>query len=558
MMPTRRLALIGIACLSIISTANLAAYLIFVREKEWVEPHLADLGPFHRQVTTSSPDSQRYFDQGLAFLADFNYLEAERSFHAAAKADPQSAMALWGLAMAQGPNINKPAVDPESEIEGWKAARVAVELSSHCTSVERALIDAIATRYSEDAAVDRHALDDNYARRMCRVWKEHPEDADIGVWAAEALLDLHPWDQWETDGKPKADTQQIIQILETVLANSPEHPLALHLYIHTLEASPHPEKGDMAAQRLRELTLGLGHLCHMPSHLDIRRGRWKQAVLSNEKAITADAEYCRVFGLSDAYTSSMVHNLHMLAYAYSMQGQSENARRSIERLLATIPARATQIEIPSIDGYFAMPYENHLRFGHWDAMLAEPKPAPVMPIATAVWHYGRGVAFAAKSQTDSAIVAQQEFLAAESAVPKNALIRRTPAFDFLGIAEKMLDGEILYRTGNLEGAVATLRQSVEREDRILYHEPPLWLIPVRHALGAILMDAGRYADAESVYRQDLERHPENGWSLYGLSRSLILQGKTDESASVTARFQKAWQFADVPLKSSCFCVRQKK
>jgi tetratricopeptide (TPR) repeat protein len=295
----------------------------------------------------------------------------------------------------------------------------------------------------------------------------------------------------------------------------------------------------------------------MPSHIDIRRGRWQEAVVANEKAIAADKAYRAAAAQQGSYRTYMAHNHHMLAYAAMMQGESQKATQAIQELLNDIPQEFRKKNPAVVDGYIAMPYELHLRFGRWDEMLAEPQPATSYPIASALWHYARGVAFAAKNQNDAAKKEQQTFLDLKKEFPADVTFSKNKAIDILGIAEKMLEGEILYREGKTDAAVTALREAVRREDHLHYIEPPAWIQPSRHTLGATLMDAKRYADAEAIYRDDLAHYPENGWSLYGLSRSLRLQGEAAEALTVSMRFDKAWQHADVKLKSSCFCLQGK-
>jgi tetratricopeptide (TPR) repeat protein len=523
------------------------------------EPFFSGLGAYNRHVSTSNATAARYFNQGLAFLYAFNHDEAIRSFEAAAAADPQCAMAWWGVAMANGPHINNPVVDPAHAKAAWKALQKARESAERGTPVERALIAALAKRYAdqEPQAKSRKALDEAYAAAMRDVYKAFPTDADVGALTAEALMDLRPWDQWTHEGKAEPGTDEVLKILDHVLAQSPKHPMALHLLIHAVEASSHPDRATAGADRLRNLEPGLGHLVHMPSHIDVRCGRWHEAEVANEKAIAADAAYRRIVPHQGFYQLYMAHNHHMLAYAAMMQGESRKASEAIEALLKGVPESDLKKNAAMLDGFVALPYELHMRFGQWDAMLAEPKPPEFLPLTTAMWHYARGVSFAAKKDLAGAQTERHAFQDAAKAVPKAAEFGKNKAHDLLGIAEKMLDGELLYREGQTDRAIAALRESVRREDNLHYMEPPAWIQPVRHALGATLMDADRFAEAEAVYREDLARYPENGWSLYGLSRSLRRQGKTAEAAAVTARFERTWQHADVKLSSSCYCLEGK-
>jgi tetratricopeptide (TPR) repeat protein len=521
------------------------------------EPHFAKLGHHERSVTTSSAEAQQYFNQGLAFLYGFNHDEAIRSFEAAAADDPQCAMAWWGIALANGPHINNTQVDEAHAKAAWKALTKARDLVGKASPVDQALIDALGKRYADPQPEDRKPLDTAYADAMRKVWETHPDDADVGALTAEALMDLRPWDQWTPAGKPQPGTEEVLRILDAVLAKWPKHPLAAHLMIHAAEASPHPERADAAADRLRDLTPAIGHLDHMPSHIDVRRGRWQEAVVANEKAIAADNVYRAAVPRQGFYRMYMAHNHHMLAFAAMMQGQSLKSGATIKELLASIPEEAIKQQAALIDGFFALPYELHVRFGQWDEMLAEPKPRQEFPITTALWHYARGVSFAAKGLVDEAKAEQTEFQLAIKKVPPTATFGKNLAISLFGVAERMLTGEILYREGKVEEGISALREAVKREDKLHYAEPPGWIQPVRHALGAALMESHRYADAEQVYRDDLAHHPHNGWSLFGLSRSLKLQGKDAEALNVKLEFDKAWEHADVKLASSCFCLQPK-
>jgi tetratricopeptide (TPR) repeat protein len=518
------------------------------------EGRFAGTGPHARKITTASSEAQAWFDQGLAFLHAFNHDEAIRSFERAAQADPACAMAPWGVALANGPHINNPAVDEAHAKAASKALARAKELSAGASPVERDLIDALAKRHADPQPADRGPLDQAFADAMRALWRKHPKDADLGAWTAEALMDLHPWDLWQPDGKPQPWTGEIVQALESVLALEPAHPLGLHLYIHAVEASPEPGKADAAADRLRDLCPGLGHLVHMPSHIDVRRGRWGEAVASNDRAIAADAAYLRRAHPPGFYRLYMAHNRHMLAFASMMRGDSRRATESLRAMFAEIPDGWLKENAALVDGFLASPYEVHLRFGRWEAMLAEPEPAESFPLARALRLFARGVAQAALGRADAARVEQKAFLEAKKRVPKDAAFGNNAATDLLGVAEPMLDGEILYREGKAEEAFLALTEAVRREDALRYDEPPDWIQPVRHSLGAALMKSGRAAAAERVYREDLARWPGNGWSLYGLARSLREQGKPAEAADAERAFRAAWSTADVAITSSCLCL----
>lgn len=516
-------------------------------------PTFEGLDAHSRAVTTSSPAAQRYFDQGLNLLFAFNHDQAIRSFRQAADIDPNCAMAYWGIAIANGPHINNPLVTPEREKIAWVAARQAQAKSGEASEVDRALIAAALTRYSDPAPADRKALDEAYAAAMREVWQRYPHDGDVGALYAEAMMDLRPWDLWTATGEPQPGTDVIVATLESVLTEHPQHPLALHLYIHAVEASPHPEKADAAADRLRDLQPGLGHLVHMPSHIDVRRGRWDEAILANAKAMAADNRYRARVPEQGFYGLYIAHNHHMLAYAAMMSGRRAEALRAIDALVAGMPLKWKQDFAAIADGFQAMPLEVRMRFGLWDEVLVAPEPAPELPIARALRHYARGVSYAALGRIAEARVEQQAFATASAAVPSAAFFGNNTAADLLGVAHEMLDGEILVRDGQVNRGIEALRRGVEREDRLRYAEPPDWIVPVRDALGAALLQARRYADAEAVYRAGLERLPDSGWALFGLARSLHLQGHKVEAAATEARFRKVWAKADVQITSSCLC-----
>ncbi|TFG39830.1 MAG: tetratricopeptide repeat protein [Candidatus Aminicenantes bacterium] len=519
------------------------------------EPLFAGTGPHRRPVAASSADAQAYFDQGLAFLFAFNHDEAIRSFRRAVEIDPNCAMAWWGIAYANGPHINNAVVPPQREAAGFEAANRAASLAEGLDEgADRALILAVTTRYASPQPEDRAQLDAAYAAAMADVYASYPDDGDVGALYAESLLDLHPWDLWEHDGSPKEWTPPIVALLEDVMARHPEHPLALHLYIHTVEASDDPARGDEAADRLRNLMPGLGHMVHMPSHIDVLRGRWEEAIIANTKAIEADAAYREAALVPpDFYRLYMSHNHHMKAYAAMMVGRSEVAMTSIRQLVDEIPEDWLRENTLWADGFIAMPYEVMMRFGRWQEILDEPEPADYIPFTRSMHHAARAVALAALDRPEEARVEQLAFLELRTTVPEEAFFGNNMADDLLGVADRLVEGEILYREGARQAGIEVLYEAAALEDALNYDEPPDWIQPIRHALGATLLQERRYVDAERVYREDLERLPDNGWSLYGLARALRLQGKSDQAAAVESRFDAVWEGADTALRSSCFC-----
>lgn len=516
-------------------------------------PLLTGLGNYSRKVTTDSPIAQQYFDQGLALLYGFNHEGALRSFRAAADADPSCAMAYWGIAAAFGPDINGPDVAPAALEAGNEASTHARDLATRAADVEKGLIEAMTKRYQDPNADDQLPFDQAYASALTELAKRYPHDPDVHVLRAETLMVVAVKHVQKGRAPLPAENREVVAALNAALKESPNHPMGLHLLIHASEDSKRLDAAAAAADRLRNLAPGIGHLMHMPSHIDIRLGHWQQAVVANERAIAADHAYRRIDPEPGSHLLYMSHSHHMLIYAAMMQGQSEKAARTAEEVLGLLPGWHMRLEPGTLDVLTAAAYEIHLRFGKWDAMLAEPKPA-ALPFAMAIWHNARGIARAAKKDVGGAKIEQREFVEACKHVPPNLTFRNHRTAPLLSIAEKLLEGEILYREGRVDAAVAALREGVGREDKLDFTDPPLWMQPVRHALGATLLDAGRFAEAEAVYREDLKHNPENGWSLYGLFRSLEMQQKKGEAVLVRSRFEKAWQYADFRMTSSCCCL----
>jgi tetratricopeptide (TPR) repeat protein len=519
-------------------------------------PLYTNIGAFRRQVTTRNPQAQRYVNQGLTFLYSFNYGEAMRSFRQAAVLDPDCAMAWWGIATANGPHINDPSVSPEHAQAALNALHKAQPAMASATPVEQALLRAAAKRFADPPPADRKPLDQAYADAMRQVWKDFPNDADVGALFAESLMDLRPWDLWTSDKKPQPGTEEITATLDVVLKLDPVHPLGNHLMIHAWEASATPEKADAAADRLRDLTPGIAHMVHMPSHIDVERGRWREAILANERAVADDKAYLQGRPVRGIYAGYMAHNYHMLAFAAMMSGQSKRAIHAIDEMIARLGPDFVRENPPVADGsgFLAMPLEVRMRFGLWDEILAAPEPPETCPITRALRHYARGVAYAAQKRFNEAHEEQTQFREAQQKVAPNATCGLSPAKDIFALADHVLAGELLFQMGRREEGLAELRKGVESEDALHYDEPPDWIQPVRHALGAALMTAGRYAEAEQVYREDLAKRPENGWGLFGLMRSLEQQGKKDEATPIRARFENVWKDADIRLSTSCLCL----
>jgi tetratricopeptide (TPR) repeat protein len=519
------------------------------------------LGGYHRKISTNSKKAQKYFDQGLAFLFAFNHDEAIRSFREATKLDPKATMAWWGLANANGPHINNPTVDEAHAKAAWEAVQNGLARSNRETKLEHALMEATAKRFSEKAVEDRSPLDKAYAAAMREIWNANPKDADVGVLFAEAMMDLKPWDLYKNDDArtPQDGTEEILSTLRAILKRAPKHPQANHLYIHASEASANPDQAAKAADRLRNLQPALGHMVHMPSHIDVRTGRWSQAVVANERSIKADAAYRAIRPTQGFYRFYMLHNHHMLAYASMMSAQSKKAIEAVDTMVANVPKDWAKEMAPFVDGFMAMPFEVRIRFGKWEEVLAKEDFPEYFPMARALRRATRAIAFSALGKIDDAKKEQSAFLLAKSIIPKDAGFGNNTVAGVLAVEEHLMNGEILLAEKKMDEAIAELKEAVKAEDALRYSEPPDWIQPARHTLGAFLLSAGRYEEAREVYEADLKRVPENVWSLYGLSESLERLGKKQRAQKVRARYNKVRKenHSDVEITTSCLCIAHK-
>jgi tetratricopeptide (TPR) repeat protein len=428
----------------------------------------------------------------------------------------------------------------------------AVALAPHVSPAEQAYIAALATRYSADPGASRAALDTAYSVAMRKLWKRYPADADAGALFAESLLDLNPWNQWTRDGKPNPGTPEAVATREAVLTRQPRHPGANHFYIHAVEASDDPARALAAAKRLEALVPGAGHLVHMPSHIYARTGRYADALERNKVAAAVDEKYIAEQKPQGVYPLMYYnHNIQFIWFSAMMEGRSAEALAAARKITGNVPGEMIA-QMPMLELVPPYPVMTLVRFGRWDEALAEPLPPPSQRYASGLYHYARGVAFAAKGQRESAAAELDSLRAAAALVPADMLISINRATLLLRVAALALAGEIAARSGETESAVARLREAVAAEDDLHYDEPPTWCYPVRHTLGAVLLKAGRAKEAEAVYRDDLRRHPGNGWSLLGLSQALSAQGHTADAKAVDAHYRKAWSNADVALTASAW------
>jgi hypothetical protein len=512
-------------------------------------PRLQNLGAHTFPVTTLSRDAQLFMNQGLNLAYGFNHAEAGRSFREAARLDPDCAMAYWGQALVLGPNINA-VMDAANEPVAYELVQKAVALKSKVSLREQAYIDALAKRYTGKTE-DRAAADKAFAEAMREVAKAYPEDLDAQALYAESVMDLRPWGYWMRDGKPYEGTAEIVAAIESVLERNPNHPLALHLYIHLMEPTETPEKAEAAADRLLPLMPGAGHMVHMPSHIYQRIGRYADAAKSNELAVYADEDYisqCQAQGLYPM--GYYPHNIHFLWFAATMEGRAQVAIDNARKVASKAPDEALK-EMPLLAGFKVVPYFALTRFGRWDEMLKEPAPPKESLYLQGMWHYARGLSFLGKGQIAEAEkeLAEVNRIAADPSLKQRLFSPNTMDAVF-SVAPEVLGGEIAAARKNYEEAIARLERAVRLEGALVYTEPSEWHYPPRQALGAVLLEAGRAREAETIYWEDLSENRDNGWALYGLTQALKAQGKNDQAALIQERFEKAWVNADVKITAS--------
>ena len=515
-----------------------------------VVPLFDDLGSWHHAVTTKSPVAQEYFDQGLRLVYGFNHDEAKRAFDEAARLDPDCAMAYWGSALTLGPNYNMQ-MDPEHVKSAYASMKKALALATKVTPAERAYIEALSKRYAEIPNTDRKALDVAYADAMRSVATRFPEDSDALTLFAEAMMDLRPWDLWTKDGTMQPGTKEIIETLRAALTKAPGNPGANHYYIHAVEMSAHPEEGLEAALRLPGLVPGAGHLVHMPGHIYMRMGRYGDAALANVPAVAADRKYIATARPSGMYPMMYYpHNIHFIWSASLMAGRSADALKAAKELDQAVPLDAIKA-MPMLEYFTGTNLFALVRFGRWDEVLAAAPPSPELKYATAIWHYARSIAVASKNDRAAAAKEQAAFESAAAAIPPELQLVNNTAGNLLEVVRPLLAGEIAFRAGDHETAIVRLTEAVAAQDALTYDEPPPWYYPVRESLGAALIAADKWTEAEAVYRKDLALNPESGWSLHGLALCLAHR-KAPEFAAVNAQFEKAWATADVRLTGATF------
>lgn len=520
------------------------------------------MGDWTREFSTESEPAEEFLTQGFIWLQSFNHDEAIRCFNEALKLDSNLAIAHWGISFAEGPNYNDPAMDERRNNAAWAALQNARDKIEFASEWERDLIQALSARYADPAPEDRTALNEAFAVETEKLWEKYPNDPHIGALYAESLMTLRPWALYNSDREPVGDTDHIVATLEEVLEMAPNHPGACHLYIHAVEQSQTPERALAIADRLTSLVPASGHMLHMPSHIYTRVNAWDLSIKQNALAMQADDRYREKSKDHKIQHMYMVHNNHILAYSAMMVGRKQEALDAARKMWTDLPEDVLPDIAPMIDPWMCSVYDVEKRFGLWDALLEEPAPPEFMPLTTAYWRAHRAIAFAAKKDFDAALEEYAAFETIYNTPPD-------PATLFPGWTQQMFQkrldairhfvpGEIALQRGEYDLASMHLERAVAAEDELGFGgEPPEYLQPIRHTLGAVYFKAERYEDAENVYLRDLDEFPGNGWSLYGLSRALEAQGKTEEAERAERDFRVSWAQADEPLlTTSCKCIEE--
>jgi tetratricopeptide (TPR) repeat protein len=510
---------------------------------------VAGIGDAHHPVSTHNPRAQQFFDQGLRFIYDFNHDEAARSFHHAAELDPGLAMAYWGVAEALGPNYNDPA-DPERYRRAHDAVQKAMDLSASVSESDQAYIQAMAKRFPADSKSDLKQAAEDYRDAMRQVVSEFPDDLDAATLFAEAGMNLHPWGLWHIDGTPEAGTDEIVSTLESVMKRDPNHLGAIHYYIHAVEASANPERALAGANKLAALAPAAGHIVHMPAHVYIRTGDYEAAVKTNEQAASVDRAYIKATGAQGIYPMMYYsHNLHFIAMCGAMNGNYAESRKNADLLVENVGPHVK--DMPPLEGFMTIPVAVEIRFHHWNEILKMPQPDAAMKTATVFWHFGRGLALAGTGKVTEAEAEYKIVSDAEAATPPDVIFQmpiNNKAKDIMKIAKDVLGAKIAMAKKDNSGAIVMLREAVAIQDTLKYGEPPDWFFPVRESLGGALLMTGDAAEAEKVFRDDLDRNLRNPRSLWGLHQALLQQKREYDAGFIQKQFEGLWKGGAPALK----------
>lgn len=518
--------------------------------EEAIAPVLDGLGDEFITITTTNPMSQQFFNQGLRLTYGFNHSEALRAFKESARLDLENPMAYWGWALVLGPNLNLPMQD-EVKAQAYEALQTALSLKERATEKERAFIDALATRYSDDDDADREQLDLAYSKAMAALHQAYPDDNNAATLYAASLMNLNPWGYWRKDGSPQQNTLAILAILEAAIERDPDHTGAAHYYIHLVEAT-RPKLAEQVAERLASLAPKAGHLVHMPAHIYMRLGRYEDSYNTNVKAVQADEDYITSCSAQGIYPLGYYpHNIHFMVWSAMYEGRRAETLSLARKVAGKIPDHIDEKNWDAYELFRSQPFYAMVRFGMWENVLAEPKPIEKSRYMTGIWHYSRALAYL---HGGNARAARREWKSLEEIRQgiEAATSRRGAYGTLLSIASEIIQGERSAARGRYSEALSHLERGVRLQDSLGYSEPPAWYFPVRHLLGAVLLEAGHPEEAEVVYWADLRDYPDNGYALFGLEQSLRAQGKDDEAAIAGVRFERAWRRADVQLTTSRF------
>lgn len=504
------------------------------------------LGNYHYEVTTGSEQAQKFFDQGLILIYGFNHNEAVSSFQKAAELDPMMAMAYWGIAYSLGPNYNLPA-DNEQRKLAYKSMRKALKHSVHCTQKERDIIKALSKRYTKDVEkINQASLDAEFRIAMKRLHQKYPDDDDIATLYAESMMILKPWQLWNKDGTPADGTNEILEVLESVLKRNPNHPGANHYYIHSVEASNDPGRGLPSAQVLKDLIPNAGHLVHMPAHIFFRVGDYEDASLANVKGIEADENYISKYNPGGIYPVMYYnHNLNFISVSEMMRGNFASAMNYANKVEQNVKSVVGGMQM--LEGYYANPLFILISFWKWDDILNYPEADTILKTYSALVNFSKGIANASKGNVDDAKIRLIALSELNSKIPSESVIGLNPANFILDIAEDVLKAKISIAAGDTSAAIEILQKAIQKEDSVNYNEPPDWYPSVRLSLGAVLFINENYTESEKVFRDELKKYPHNGRGLFGLMESLKAQGKDDEAREVDSEFKTAWKDAEVIL-----------
>jgi tetratricopeptide (TPR) repeat protein len=510
---------------------------------------VAGIGDAHHPVSAHNPQAQQFFDQGLRFIYDFNHDEAARSFQHAAELDPKLAMAYWGVAEAVGPNYNDPA-DPDRYQRAHDAVQKAMDLSASASESDQAYIQALARRFPADAKSDLKKAAEDYRDAMRQVVSEFPDDLDAATLFAEAGMNLHPWGLWHIDGTPEAGTDEIVSTLESVMKRDPNHLGAIHYYIHAVEASANPERALAGANKLAALAPAAGHIVHMPAHVYIRTGDYEAAVKTNEQAASVDRAYIKATGAQGIYRMMYYsHNLHFIAMCGAMNGNYAESRKNADLLVENVGPHVK--DMPPLEGFMTIPVAVEIRFHHWNEILKMPQPDAAMKTATVFWHFGRGLALAGTGKVTEAEAEYKIVSEVEAATPPDVIFQmpiNNKAKDIMKIAKDVLGAKLAMAKKDNSGAIVMLKEAVAIQDTLKYGEPPDWFFPVRESLGGALLMTGDAAEAEKVFRDDLDRNLRNPRSLWGLHQALLQQKREYDAGFIQKQFEGSWKGGPPALK----------